>query len=304
LSEVGLSVLSQQSVALCHDVAVGLIEGGLLEAEEIVLQALLCQAFGPLLFLEEFNWNPMANMQQQSATVARASSGLSDWDIVSEGENSNESASSESSLVIFPGQGQQAASQSASTIAHSAVLNNSLLFGSDSDEESLHRSSATSDWQQQHQRLLSAVSDLASDPGLKSLNSEIYQEMPIEQRLLDQIAKLAEELDDSQEQAKLLLLQNDQLMTENEDLKKKIEEILNNVSSERHRGQSDKSSMGENVRVSFAIAAGLVLLGLAKKRLLFASPLVTGLAAMVGSFGFFHLLQNQESNEEKNENCT
>ncbi|GBG33948.1 Hypothetical Protein FCC1311_101712 [Hondaea fermentalgiana] len=254
--------------------------------------------------------------------VSRGTSGLSEWDVVSEGALSQERYSTGSltsdesdAVVIFGGRGAQANMspnslsfrESASTMAdmgpNSGVLNQYLLDADDDDAKmgQLQRHASgegNRPWQQKHQRLLSAVSDLASDPGLNRVNASLFggieQSMPIEQRLLDQIAKLAEDLDESQEQTKVLLLQNDRLMTQNESLKKQLQESLSQASRRLPRGAAgitdDSEESPDRMRVTLAVAAGFLIIGLAKKRLLMNSFGLLG--AAISCVGFLHFVQN------------
>lgn len=249
----------------------------------------------------------MANLQQRhSSSRVGTQSGLSqDWDVVSEGFQDRLSTGSLSSVesdavIIFGGRkgGRSAHSQSASTLRdsngcyYSGLLNQNLngqILGESDEDDRDSRSSEPLAWQQKHQRILSAVSDLASDPGLK--HNEVYAEqtMTIEQRLLDQIAKLAEDLDESQEQAKLLLLQNDRLMTENDNLKKELQVQITSSNGGRAQEDDEKPDL---VRVTIAMAAGIVIIGLAKKKLLFNGVGFVGAAMLGGCVSIYHLLQN------------
>jgi hypothetical protein len=156
-------------------------------------------------------------------------------------------------------------------------------------------------WQVKHKRLLNAVSDLASDPGAglhaAAGADALTQSMPIEQRLLDQIAKLAEELDESQEQAKLLLLQNDRLMSENDALKKALASRADAEQGRAGQAPHDagKEAPGDVVRVTFAVAAGIVIIGLAKKRLLFNGVGFLGAAVLGGCVGLYQLVNSLNS---------
>mmetsp|Transcript_21381 Transcript_21381/g.41918 ORF Transcript_21381/g.41918 Transcript_21381/m.41918 type:complete len:275 (+) Transcript_21381:414-1238(+) len=267
----------------------------------------------------------MANMAARS--MSRGTSGLSEWDVVSEGALSQERystgslTSDESDAVVIFG-GRHAPSpraplrESASTLAETSNHSNALnqyFYETEDDDSKLarvgsrnlqrqHSVEGDRPWQQKHQRLLSAVSDLASDPGLNRVNAGLFggieQSMPIEQRLLDQIAKLAEDLDDSQEQTKLLMLQNDRLMSENDSLKHQLRIALERASSsmaqlgDRKHGDEDEESP-DRMRVTLAVAAGFFIIGLAKKRLLMNSFGLLG--AAIGCMGLLHFVHTGET---------
>jgi len=280
----------------------------------------------------------MANFAAQQRHVARAGShgGLStEWDVVSEGALSHErfstgSLSSEESdaVIIFDGRKNRASTLSRDALPLSPSPQPSPAFGGTSNAaaalaaagacaaaksaalqaedpspaDTLARRDAEP-WQQRHQRLLSAVSDLASDPGLNRVNADIYggleQSMPIEQRLLDQIAKLAEELDDSQEQAKLLLLQNDRLMSENDQLRHALQD--GGRAGERRRDGEGEDERPDVMRVTIAVAAGIVIIGLAKKRLMFNGVGIVGAAVLGGCMGVYQFVNKLQQHTGKDD---
>jgi len=116
--------------------------------------------------------------------------------------------------------------------------------------------------------------------------------LPIEERLLDQIAKLAEELEDSQEQAKLLLLQNDRLMTENEKLQGEVDWRRRAAISSNHKKKSSGYDRSDIVRAAVALAGGVVLIGLVKKKLL------VGVMASMGVLTY-HFLNGEKKDKQQ-----
>mmetsp|Transcript_4327 Transcript_4327/g.6418 ORF Transcript_4327/g.6418 Transcript_4327/m.6418 type:complete len:265 (-) Transcript_4327:1877-2671(-) len=254
----------------------------------------------------------MANVTQfRPSGKGTSHSALSDWDVVSEdalsqGRYSSGSLSSDESdaVIIFGGKTNSHASlrETASALTPNSVMSNTgsvssnaygFISESDDDEtEVTEEGSGVERWQQKHQRLLSAVSDLASDPGLKTVAQEIYgglrQSMPIEQRLLDQIAKLAEELDDYQEKSRVLRLQNEILTSENAALKTNLTEKKKTDCEDAEKSLDDQEP--GVMRVALAVAAGLLVIGLAKKRLLFNDAGVLGVAVVGGCAGLVNYL--------------
>jgi len=135
-----------------------------------------------------------------------------------------------------------------------------------------------------------------SEPGSKTSCALFEPAMSIEQRLLDQIAELAEDLDESQEQSKLLLLQNDRLMSENDELKRKVARLLqlNNNSGD------NKQTSSEIFRISLSVAGGMVIISLVRKRLLANSVGLLSAAVLGGCVTLYDFLQmgDEESRPE------
>mmetsp|Transcript_1281 Transcript_1281/g.2546 ORF Transcript_1281/g.2546 Transcript_1281/m.2546 type:complete len:240 (-) Transcript_1281:131-850(-) len=239
----------------------------------------------------------MANFMQRKLSRTQTQSGLSsEWDVVSEGalhldDLSAGSLPSQGSDAVIIFGGQQDAQSAQSSPAHSDSLSCSAVLNQNIqnfivDQEETPAQLASNDARLLHRpsSFLSAGSDLVSEPGRKTRELS----MPIEQRLLDQITKLAEELDASQEQVKLLLLQNERLMYENDDLKQLI-------SMKRDKGTNEQS---DTMRVTVAVAAGLLIIGFAKKKIMFNSMGLLSSAVLGSCFGWYHLSHKNVKNEK------
>lgn len=226
------------------------------------------------------------------------SSTSQEWDLISDGELENlqerlsvASLESEESdtVIIFGGNGGSR-SVSNRSISNSSVIS-VVSNGSVVSASSTKNSACASSLEKQHERLLSAVSGLAMDPVLQKVakGSDVPVTTPIEDRLLKQITKLAQDLDDSQEKAKSLTNQNNKLSLENYELKHKAYAVgsLGN--------KNDTESQNDFVKAGVTLAVG-VLLVLQIKRKLFGLNML-GAFVVAGSCGLYGYLADPKGDD-------
>ncbi len=113
-----------------------------------------------------------------------------------------------------------------------------------------------------------------------------FENIPIEDRLLKQITKLAQDLDDSQEQTMTLLDENDKLVTENDELRSRFSSKLGTFDD---NDTKFKGTMEVLVRAGISLAVALYIVLQLKRKLLGSVNVVSVVAGGCGLYGYLKL---------------
>lgn len=170
----------------------------------------------------------------------------------------------------------------------------SLTRNPSSRSNTVHSDGNFSEWEAQHEKLLS---DISKDPILQRVVSQ-SADLPVEKRLFEQIRQLQERLDEAQEQAQGLIRQNEHLQSDNTELKEKLEKIVKFYTAKNMLNNSEKGKSASEIRrASFMLAAGVGILLIVKKPIIISSLGTMGTLMLAGSLGVYGCFLNDK--EEK-----
>jgi len=219
------------------------------------------------------------------------SSQHSEWDLISDGElellqerlsvaslDSDES----DAVIIFGGSRGRVVSSNESCAQLSVASSKASLPESVSSWKSSNKIALMD---KEHERLVNAVSGLSKDPALQKVAKSL-ESSPIEDRLLQQISKLAQDLDDSQAKTKSLRDENSRLLLENDELKSKTD---NQNYKSRKYPQPNQSPTAILVRAGISLAVAVFIVTQLRRKLLGVSA--AGAFVVAGGCGLYGYLK-------------